>query len=95
VVALSGSLKEIEVLGRVEELECDNVIVDDAHVAIVVIDLLSTIETLDLAQFDQEGIGLAVVVGSHQRLLSWIVTMRSGSSSATTTRTRIPLISPA
>jgi hypothetical protein len=50
VIALSGNLEQIEVLGWVEELDCDDATSDNADVAIVVIDLIPAVEMLHAAQ---------------------------------------------
>jgi hypothetical protein len=56
------------VTGWIEQLHIDRQTSDDANVAVIVVDLLLMVIALNPSQLDREGVGLAVVVGSHHRL---------------------------
>ena len=62
-------MKKIEVIGRVEQLYSYHTASDNADIAVIIVDLIPPIELLYLAQFDREGVYLAVIVGPLQRLL--------------------------
>jgi hypothetical protein len=70
VIAIGSPLEEIEMLCRIEELYIDRASADDPHMTVVLIDSLLVVISLEPRQDDRKRIGLAVVVGFYQRLLS-------------------------
>jgi len=70
VIALSHNLKQVELLGRIQQLHIGRNALGKPNLAIRIVDLLLAFKEVELDQVDRESIRLAVEIRSHQFLLS-------------------------
>jgi hypothetical protein len=70
LVLLRGGPEQLQVPSRIEKLDVNGTSRNDSDVTVVVVYRLLAVIAAVGRQIDRKSIGLAVVIGSHKRLLS-------------------------